>query len=151
MRRKDRQTTREQAVGILESGLYGVLSMSGGNALYGIPLSYVYLNGRVYFHCAAAGEKLERLRADDRVSFCVVGEAVPLPSEFSMRYRSAIAAGKAGEVSDDAEKSAALAALVEKYSGKEYLRSGKDKAAAALAHTLVFRINIEELTGKVRA
>ena len=135
----------------MESGLCGVLSMNGGAGPYGIPLSYVYLNGCVYFHCAAAGEKLERLRADGRVSFCVVAEAVPLPAEFSMRYRSAIAAGKAGEVADDAEKSAALIALVEKYSGKEYLKSGKDKAAAALSHTLVFKINIESLTGKARA
>ncbi len=151
MRRKDRQAAREQAGEILEKGLYGVLSMSGGNAPYGIPLSYVFMNGCVYFHCAAAGEKLERLHADGRVSFCVVAEAVPLPAEFSMRYRSAIAAGKAGEVSDDAEKSAALIALVEKYSGKEYLRAGRDKAAAGLSRTLVFRIKIETLTGKIRA
>jgi len=150
MRRKDRQASREQAEEVLAAGMYGVLSMNGADQPYGIPLSHVWLKGAVYFHCAAEGSKLERLRADNRVSYCVVSEAAPLPAEYSMKYRSAIVSGKAAEVTDDAEKLEALIALVRKYSGETYVKPGGDRAAAALGRTLVYRIDPVRITGKIR-
>lgn len=150
MRRKDRETERAEAEAILAKGQYGVLSMNGAAGPYGIPVCHALLRGALYFHCAGKGRKVDLLRADDRVSFCVVAEAEPLPAAYSMKYRSAIVSGGAVEVTDRAEKLEALAALVLKYSGPEYAAEGRAKAEAALAATAVYRINIEELTGKAR-
>ncbi len=150
MRRKDRKTERAEAEEILAKGLYGVISMNGAAGPYGIPVCHALLRGALYFHCAGKGRKLEHLRADDRVSFCVVAEAESLPADFSMRYRSAVVSGRAAEVTGSAEKLEVLDALVLKYSGPGHAAVGRTKAEAALAVTAVYRINFDEISGKAR-
>jgi len=150
MKRKDREIERAEAEAILEKGLYGVLSLNGAAGPYGVPICHALLNGLVYFHCAVKGRKVDLLRADDKVSFCVLAEAEPLPAAFSMKYRSAIVSGKAAEVTGRAEKLEALNALVLKYSGPGYAAEGRTKAEAALDMTAVYRINLEEISGKAR-
>ncbi len=152
MRRQDRQLTRPEAEEILANGLYGVLSINAGDDYaYGVPFSYVYQDNRIYLHCALEGKKLTLLRRNNKVSFCVVSEAEPLPHKYSMKYRSAMAFGKAVEVKDNREKLAALIALVEKYyTDQDHIEKGKVKAAESLDKTLVIRIDVDHLTGKVR-
>lgn len=150
MRRKDREIGRAEAEEVLAKGAYGVLSLNGAEGPYGVPVCHALLRGTVYFHCATTGHKLDLLKADDRVSFCVVGGAEALPAAFSMKYRSAIVSGRAAEVTDRVEKLAALDALVLKYSGPEYAAAGRTKGEAALAATAVYAIKPETITGKAR-
>ena len=150
MRQQKRQLSRPEAEEILAQGTYGVLSLNGGDGYpYGVPLSYVYLGNSIYLHCAREGRKLSHIRRDPRVSFCVVGEAYPLPDKFSMQYRSAMAFGQASEVKDE-EKLPVLLAFLEKYSTAEYLEKGREYAVKSLEKTMVIRIEIEHLTGKAR-
>ncbi len=156
LRRLDRGRTRPQAEEILATGSFGVLSMNGGgDYAYGVPFSYVYVQNSIYLHCALQGKKLDLIRRDNRVSFCVVQGAEPifkLPDTFSMKYKSAMAFGKIYEVDNDQEKLQGLIALVEKYyrDDPELIERGKVKAANSLAKTMVLRIDIDHLTGKVR-
>ncbi|MFI5354021.1 MAG: pyridoxamine 5'-phosphate oxidase family protein [Desulfobaccales bacterium] len=152
MRRQDRQLTRPEAEEILANGLYGVLAINAGDDYaYGVPFSYVYGANRIYLHCAPEGKKLTLLRRNNKVSFGVVLEAEPLPHKYSMKYQSAMAFGKAVEVKDNREKLAALIALVEKYyTDHDHIEKGKVKAAESLDKTLVIRIDVDHLTGKVR-
>ncbi len=156
MRRQDRGLTRPEAEEILANGSFGVLSMNGGDDYaYGVPFSYVYLQNRLYLHCALQGKKLDLIRRDNRVSFCVVQGAEPIfkfPDTFSMKYKSAMVFGKIYEVVDDQEKLRGLIALVEKYfrDDPDHLERGKVKAANSLDRTAVLRLDIDHLTGKVR-
>lgn len=150
MRRQDRGLNRVEAEEILVKGTYGILSTNGGDGYaYGVPISYVYEDGSIYLHCAPEGQKLDRMRSDDRVSFCVVVEATPLVDVFSMKYTSAIAFGKAGEV-DGEEKMKALVSFVKKYSTDEYLEKGTEYAQKAFQKLVVIKITVEHLTGKSR-
>ncbi len=149
MRRQDRLIDNSEAIRVLEAGQYGILSTTGSNGYaYGVPISYTYSNGSIYFHCAVDGQKLENIEHNNKVSFCVVGEITPLPQDFAVNYESTIVFGKAVEVFES-EKQTALEAIVAKYSaaftkeGLEYIR----KSAAA---TRIFKIEIEHLTGKAR-
>lgn len=149
MRRQDRKLTQTETDAILQNGTYGVLSMIGENDYaYGVPLSYVYTENQLYFHCALEGQKLTCIRKANKVSFCVVGKAVALPDKFSMEYTSAIVFGAASEVYD-MEKNTALMAFVEKYSSN-YIAAGKAYADSAHHNTVVFKIDIEHITGKAR-
>jgi len=153
MRKKDRECSRPETEAILAQGMYGVLSMNGVNDYaYGVPFSYVYLKNSLYLHCALEGKKLTHIRRDNRVSFCVVTGAAPLPDKFSMKYRSAMVFGKIYEVDNDEEKLQGLIALVEKYyhGDREHIARGKEKAAKSLFKTVVLRIDIDHLTGKIR-
>ena len=152
MRRQDRQLTRPETEAVLARGLYGVLSINAGDDYgYGVPFSYVYQDNKIYLHCALEGKKLTLMRRNNKVGFCVVLDAEPKPDKYSMKYRSAMAFGRASEVRDPAEQLSALIALVEKYyTDRDHIEKGKVKAAESLHQTLVIRIDIDHLTGKVR-
>jgi len=152
MRLKKRQVSQAEAEDILGRGQFGVLSLNGGeDYAYGVPLSYVWQDHGVYLHCALEGKKLTLLRRNNKVCFSVVAEAEPLPQKFSMRYQSALAFGRVREVEDPQEKLQALVALVEKYyRDPAEVEKGKEYAAASLDQTVVLRLDIDHLTGKMR-
>ena len=149
MRRQDRQISESEAIEILQKGEFGVLSIctpdSGG---YGIPLNYAFKNKAIYFHCALEGSKLEYLRQNNRVSFCVIGRTNVLPSQFGTVYESAIAFGVAIEVEGE-EKHEALMLFLEKYSA-DYIQEGTEYMIKAFKRVKVIKLSIETITGKAR-
>ncbi|MDF2839594.1 MAG: transporter, partial [Clostridia bacterium] len=73
MRRKDRQVSQDEALDILKKGEYGILSTSDAqNIPYGVPMSYAYADKYIYLHGATVGQKLDNIKANPKVSFCVV-------------------------------------------------------------------------------
>lgn len=149
MRRKDREIEKEEIMELLKGGEYGILSTIGENGYpYGVPVNYVYIDNAIYFHCAVEGKKLDNLRNDNKVSFCVVGETCILPEQFSTKYESVIIFGRANEIYDD-EKNMAMLEILNKYS-KEYLEKGKQYIKNADAKVKVIKINIEHISGKAR-
>jgi hypothetical protein len=149
IRRKDREISSEEAKRLLAEGEYGFLSTAGANGKpYGVPLSYACLKGSIYFHCARAGHKLENIAHNPTVSFSVVGRTKVLPDQFATEYESVIVFGTACEV-EGAEKLDALLGLLEKYS-PGFIEEGKRYIEQMDSATKVFRIDIENLTGKGR-
>ncbi len=149
MRRKDRQLARTEAEQILLENQYGVLSTVGSDGEpYGVPLSYVFKNNCLYFHCATEGRKVENLQYYNRASFCVVGRTEILPAQFSTRYESVIAEGCIRELTD-MDKTIALSEIIEKYA-PEFREKGKAYIEGAKASARVFCMEIERLDGKAR-
>ncbi len=147
MRRKDKQLPMEEAFELLENCEYGVLSTVGEDGYsYGIPLDYAYENNCIYFHCATEGHKLENIEFNNNVSFCVVSDVKLIPDDFSTKFRSVIAFGKAEEVFQD-EKRKALILLLEKYS-KDFMKSGEKYIEAMWNKTKVIKIEIRHMTAK---
>ena len=150
MRRDEKQMTPEAALEILKTAEVGVLATVGADGYpYALPLNYVYVNqeNSLYFHCALTGHKLDNIRHNPKVSFCVYGDSEVLPAKFSTRFESVVVFGTA-EVVAGAEKEAGLYALVRKYAadhmaaGEKYIRSASDK-------TCVVRIRIAHISGKL--
>ena len=77
MRRKKQAIDETACLEILKKEKRGVLCMTADGWPYGIPMDHVLLDGKLYFHCAKAGKKLEALREDDRVCYTVTGEGDP--------------------------------------------------------------------------
>lgn len=149
LRRKDREIPIDEALSILSSAEYGVLSTSSpGGIPYGVPLSFCLIDGNIYFHCAMEGRKIENIENNSTVSFCVVGATEVLPSKFGTKYESTIVSGIATEVFQE-KKQNALESLVMKYSS-DFIESGA-KYIDALAHkTRVFKIVPDHVSGKSR-
>ena len=149
MRRKDRELIQSAAIGILQKGEYGILSMcTPTDEGYGVPLNYVFYGNAVYFHCALEGSKLENLRYKNKVSFCVVGKTKVLPATFGTLYESVIVSGIASEVNGD-EKQEALIQIIRKYSA-DYIPEGREYIDKLNAKVLVIKLSIESVTGKAR-
>jgi hypothetical protein len=150
IRRKDREMEKKEAKELLKRGEYGVLSTVGENEYaYGVPLSYAYVDEAIYFHCAQEGYKLDNLRGNNKVSFCVVGKTNVLPDKFSTEYESVIVFGIAKEVAGE-EKTMVLMELIKKYS-PDYIEEGKKYIERAGEKTKVIKIDMEYISGKARA
>lgn len=148
MRRSRQSLSADDARAILESGSFGVLACAGDDGFpYAVPLSYAVAGDHIYFHCATEGHKLDAIRREPRVSFCVVGRDAPQGGEYTTHYESAIAFGRARIVSDADEKRRALMCISRKYEpGRDEL--SREKIEAALDRTAIVDIRIEHLTGK---
>ena len=149
MRRKDRKLSTDKTKELLKNSEYGVLStMADNDYPYGVPVHYVFIEDSIYIHCAAEGQKLDGIRKNPKVSFCVIGSTEVLPQEFSAKYESVIAFGKATELQGE-EKKAALVLILEKYA-KEYMSEGKREITKVGNAVSIIQISIEHMTGKAR-
>jgi len=120
MRRSDKELPENEAREMLKKGSFGVLSTANKNGMpYGVPVNYVYEDGRIFIHCASSGHKLDNISQNSDVSFCVVEYAKVIPERFSANFRSAIALGKASIVDNDEEKIEALKKLVSNLSSRK--------------------------------
>ncbi|MDL2314183.1 pyridoxamine 5'-phosphate oxidase family protein [Desulfovibrio sp. OttesenSCG-928-C14] len=153
MRRKDKIMPEEDARALLRDGEYGVLASAGEGALpLATPLSYIFSENKIYFHCASDGHKIDNIRANPEVCFAVVGHTKPFlasDTNFTTEYESVLAFGKVREVTEREEKFAALMALAVKY-----LPEHQDKAAPAIekswSRTAVYAIDLAGLSGKAK-
>ncbi len=150
MRRIRQQLSDEENIGILRSATSGVLAVCGDNGYpYAVPVSYAYAEGKIYFHSALNGHKIDAIRGDPKVSFCVVDRDDVKPREFTTYFRSVIAFGKARIIEDDAEKTSTLRLLAARYSDNSVTLEMTDtEIAADFNHLLMVEITIEQLTGK---
>lgn len=147
MRRKERAISREEALELLKNAEYGVLSTaSEDGSPYGVPLSFCVIDQCIYFHCALEGHKIDNIRQNNSVSFCVVGKTKVQPDQFTTLFQSAIVSGKAGEVKGDTKKRA-LRSLVEKYS-PDFVTEGDSYIEKLWNRTKILEITIDHISGK---
>jgi uncharacterized protein len=148
MRRKKQLLSNERTERILAAGKTGILGVMGDDEYpYAVPVNYVYDHGKIYFHSAASGHKIDGIQRNNKVSFCVIEQDEIIPEKFATNYRSAIAFGKARIVTDPALKQHALELIGQKYSpgleteGAEEIRKGWEMV-------YIVEISIDHLTGK---
>ena len=148
LRRKDRAMSEQDAIALLDAAEYGVLSTVGEDGIpYGVPLHFVRDGATLILHCSPEGRKLDNLRQNGRVSFCVVGKAEILPAKFTTRYESVIVSGCAKLVEESGQKTVLLQKLCEKYA-PEHLDATAKMIAGHLDGTAVFVVEMETITGK---
>ena len=150
MRRSMQQLSREECEEILRTSSSGVLAVLGDDEYpYTVPLNYVYENGKILFHGAKEGHKLDAIRNHDKVSFCVIARDTVIPEQGTTAYISVIAFGRARIVDSKDELRLIAERISDKFS-HDYMESFREKTEGYLkADTLrCVEITIEHLTGK---
>lgn len=148
MRRGNQELPQDEVLQILTSCTAGTLALDGEDGYpYAVPLSYVYDDGKLYFHCAAQGHKIDAIQKNNKASFCIIAQDIVSPEEFVTHYKSVIAFGKIKRIEDDAVRRKALELLAEKYSpvGEEKINR---EIAQTWAVVCILELNIEHITGK---
>ncbi|MCI8406871.1 MAG: pyridoxamine 5'-phosphate oxidase family protein [Oscillospiraceae bacterium] len=147
MRRKRQELPREEVLSILERATSGVLAVEGDEGYpYAVPMSFLYEEGKLYFHSAAAGHKLDALQRNNRASFCVIDRDLVSPEEYTTYYRSVIVFGKIRFLKG-AEARGAILRLSEKYAPGN--RAGLEQEIRKSAGRLcMLELSIEHMTGK---
>jgi len=152
MRRKEKEITdRHQMEEILHKSLVCRLALCDFNGNpYVVPLSFGYEDGKVYFHSARAGRKVDMLRENPKVCMVFDVDQKPVTGEtacdWGMHFKSVIAFGTATLLEGADEKKQGLDVIMSKYAGSGGPWEYKDKGLEA---TLLIRVDIQETTGKV--
>ena len=134
---------------MLDRGTSGVLAVHGDDGYpYAVPLSYFYEDGRLWFHCARSGHKLDAIRKDPRVSFCVVDRDQVVPPEYTTYFRSVILFGKARILEDPAEVRTALEKLALRYAPEDSEAHREAILEKELPAVVVVEVAVEHLSGK---
>ena len=148
MRRKRQQLSEEESVAILKKATAGTLALLGDNDYpYAVPLSYVYHEGRIYFHSALSGHKVDAIRKCDKASFCVIEQDDVQPEKYTTFFRSVIAFGRIHIIEDEHEKLETARMLGNRYN-PNHDEALQKEIEGGLSRMLMIRFDIEHLTGK---
>jgi len=148
MRRKRQQLSEEESVAILKKATAGTLALLGDNDYpYAVPLSYVYQEGRIYFHSALAGHKVDAIRKCEKASFCVIEQDDVQPEKYTTFFRSVIAFGRIHIIEDEHEKLETARMLGNRYN-PNHDETLQKEIEGGLSRMLMIRFDIEHLTGK---
>lgn len=147
MRRKNRQLSEEECIEILTNEPRGVLALLGDyDYPYTVPMSHVYVDGRIYFHGAQKGHKIDAVKKHDKVSYCVVDSGVRAPDSWWYTFRSVVVFGKIKMLTDRDEKIDRLTSL-----GDKFFPTHEETVAEIeklLDRTAVFEITVDHMSGK---
>lgn len=155
VRRRDRGKEDDWIKAALANAPYGFLAMQSDGQPFINSNLFVYEEAAhcIYMHTARVGRTRSNLEASEAVCFAIaaMGRMLPAPEalEFSVEYSGVTVFGKGHVVLDDVEKEHGLQLLMDRYA--PHLKPGEDYrpiTAGELKRTAVFRIDIEEWSGK---
>lgn len=147
MRRFKQELPEAETVRILQEGSSAVLGVMGDDGYpYTVPINYVYADGKVFFHCAKQGHKLDAIRRCGKVSLCVIAKDDLVPEELTTYFQSVILFGRARVLESEDELFRAAQVFGLKYNpDREKVDSEIRKEREALC---CVEITVEHLTGK---
>ena len=148
MRRNSQQLSNEESIAILQKATAGTLALLGdGDYPYAVPISYVYDDGKLFFHSALTGHKVDAIRKCDKASFCVIERDDVQPERYTTFYRSVIAFGRIHIVENEEEKLSFARMLGNRYNPNDEERLQKE-LEKGFSRMLMICFDIEHLTGK---
>ena len=149
MRRSRQAMPQEECAAVLERGSHGVLALAGdGDYPYAVPISYVYTNRELYFHCAKSGHKLDALRRCPKVSFCVVDQDQVVPQAYTSYFRSVILFGTLRILEEDGDKRAAIERLALKYAPTDTPEGRQAAIEGEWGALCLLEMTVEHCSGK---
>ena len=152
MRRKDREITDPARIADILSRCEAASFAFGGEGPYVVPMSFGFeeTGGRftLYMHCAQAGEKLDRLRADPRAAFAAfTGNAVygegDLACAYSTSFDSVCGEGVLRELTGEDKRHGLSRIMAHVAPGRGFVFDD-----AALEKTCVLALETEHISGK---
>ena len=150
MRRFNQQITDAECIEILKNTKRGVLSLLGEDGYpYGIPIDHWYCeeDGRIYFHGAKEGHKIDAIKACDKASYCVYDEGFRKEGEWALNITSVITFGRIRLVEDEDTARKICTELVKKFTDDEdYLEK---ELQNAFPRVQCLELITEHMTGKL--
>ncbi|MGN1318702.1 MAG: pyridoxamine 5'-phosphate oxidase family protein [Lachnospirales bacterium] len=101
MRRINQQISDEKCIEILKNEPRGFLAVLGDSGYpYSIPLNHYYEDGKLYFHCAKEGHKIDAIKNNNKVSYCVIDKGTEIEGKRGLDFNSVIVFGKMSILED---------------------------------------------------
>jgi len=140
--------TRNEIEALLAKALVGRLGTSSRGEPYVVPICFIHVEDKIYFHSNPQGKKLQNMKVNPHVCFQVDDYNLvpsPRPCDFSMHYRSVIIFGRVRFIKNRKKKLKALKAMLDKY---DISHSAEPIDEAMVDRVAVGEITVEEMSGK---
>jgi nitroimidazol reductase NimA-like FMN-containing flavoprotein (pyridoxamine 5'-phosphate oxidase superfamily) len=140
--------SRDEMERLLAEENLGYLGLSLDGKPYVVPLNYRYHDGRIHFHCALEGKKLDILKANPEVCFSVGRQAGDVRDHAGgnpchVDSDSVICYGRARVVETFDEKKAVLNAF-----NRRFRPAAEDIAPERVQGCCAVEIDVAEMTGR---
>ena len=149
VRRFKQALSPEDCVALLKNETRAVLSVVTEDGYpYGAPVNHWYneADGRIYFHGGKLGHKVDCMKANDKVSLCVMDAGTPSKDGWWQIVRSVVVFGRVSFVEDYDRAMEISRAISRKFTQDEaYI---EDEIQTHGPGTLVCAVTIEHMTGK---
>ena len=140
--------TENECYEVIVNSTSGVLSLAGTNGYpYTVPLSYACAEGKLWFHGAKKGYKMDCVKENPKAAFCIVDKDIIIPSKLTSHFRSVNIFGTVRVLESDEERRKALNYLVDRYSSK-FKKIGDEEIERLWSVTATYALEIEHITGK---
>lgn len=150
MRRSKQALSKEEIVEVLKNEKRGVLSVQGDDGYpYGIPLNHFYdeESGKLYFHGGKIGHRVDAIKNNPKVSYCVYGQDYQKEGDWAKYVKSVVIFGKAEIIEDLDEIIRISCKICDNFPcPKEYV---EEEIKVDADRTLCFSISAEYTTGKL--
>lgn len=118
------------------------------NVPYIVTLNFGFTAGRLYFHCAREGRKMEMMKKNNYVCFemdidhqLYTGKKA---CDTGMNYKSVVGYGKISIISDEEERITGMNSILDHYDP----RKDYDYDESVFERTVMLKLEITEMTGK---
>lgn len=147
IRRIKQQLSEEETLEALKNARRGVLSVIGDDGWpYGVYLNPHYENGKIYFHGAKAGHKIDALKKDARASFTIIDDGAKDEGGWAYTFKSVVVFGRVEFVEDQNEAVEICRRLARRFNPDE--SDIEDEIRRAAPRVQVFALVPEHITGK---
>ena len=148
MRRLDLVLSQEEALAIVDENQFAVLCLNDpAGRPYGLPMDYVRQGNSLYFHGSKEGRKVNSMKATPWACAVIIGENEIVPNKFGRKYKSVIVEGGI-ELIDEPEFKRQVMTWVVKRKSPDYFEKGLTVIKKMLDRVLVYKMNMETVSGK---
>lgn len=150
IRRKKNEISDELAKDLLLKSKRGIFSVNGDDGYpYSIPVNYFYdeENGRIYFHGAKVGHKVDALKKSDKVCFTVFGNESFKEDDWAPYVQSTVVFGRCHLIENQTKAIELVRELATKYYPNKDLI--EEEIVSYGNAVQMFEIDIEHLSGKM--
>ena len=150
MRRFKQELSREECIEVLNTSPRGIMAFHGENGYpYAIPLNQYYdeEDGKLYFHGAKQGLKLDLIARDNKVCFTIMDDGFAREGEWALNIRSVVCLGRLETVADHSKILEQCRKLAKKFYPTEEAVEEEIIKAGDRVHVLV--MTIDRMTGKL--
>ncbi len=150
MRRFKQALTKEECVKVLTEAPRGIMAFHGENGYpYAIPLNQYYneKDGKLYFHGAKEGLKLDLIKTNPQVCFTAMDEGFKKEGDWALNIKSVVCLGHIEELKDREQ----VIEITRRLALKFYpdAASAEKEVVAAADRVNVLVMTIDRMTGKL--
>lgn len=145
MRRFKQELPAEICEDVLRTEPRGVLAVNGEQGYpYTVPMDFLYAEGKIWFHCALEGAKMDAIRKDPKCCFNVLRN-LEQDEEGFWYVQSVVVFGRISLVTEEATKLRMLRELGRKYFPTEAF---VEKEMRSSSRAAVLTLSVDHMTGK---